>query len=257
MAQPTDTFDLAQYALHHVQNAREWHLPFGIRIPLPEHLSLHTVMLLIASGIMILLFTVFYRKNQRVPRGLTNLLEAFVVFVRDEIAGQVLGKEEGRKFTPLLCTFFFFILVLNLLGMIPVFATATANISVTAALAFVTLCVIVFGAIRKNGIKGFARAFIPSGVPLLILIFLVPMEFLGLFIKSFALMIRLFANMFGGHLVFFSIVGLVGSFGIVALPVIMLSTFVYLLEILVAFLQAYIFTLLSAVFIAQFHYPEH
>lgn len=257
MAQPTGEFDLAQYALHHVQNTHEWHLPFGIIVHLPEWLSLHALMPPIAAIVLIILFCLLYKKDSRIPSGLTNLLEVFVLFVRDQIAILIMGEEEGKRFTPLLCTFFFFILVMNLMGMIPIFTTATANINVTGALALITLSVMSFGAIQKNGLKGFFKAFVPSGVPTVILILLVPLEILGMFIKSFALMIRLFANMFGGHIVLFSILGLVGALGMVAIPSIVLAIFISLLEILVAFLQAYIFTLLSAIFIVQIHHPEH
>jgi len=257
MAQPTKEFDLAQYALNHVQNTHEWYLPFGITISLPQWLSLHALMPLIASIVVIFLFCVFYKKDARVPSGLTNLLETFVLFVRNEIAIQVMGEEEGKRFTPLFCTFFFFILVMNLLGSIPIFSTATANINVTAALALITLCVMTFGAIQRNGLQGFFQALAPSGVPSVFLIVLVPLEFVGLFIKSAALMIRLFANMFGGHIVLFSVLGLVGALGLVAVPSVLLGIFISMLEIFVAFLQAYIFTLLSAIFIVQVHQPAH
>ena len=159
--------------------------------------------------------------------------------------------------TPLFCTFFFFILGMNLMGMIPLFATATANVNVTFGLAFVTLCFMVFGAIYKNGFVGFLKAFIPSGVPAPILILLFPIEFLGLFIKAFALTIRLFANMLAGHIVILSLLGLVILMGLGALPAVALAVFIDLLEVLVVFLQAYIFTLLSAMFIGQMYHPEH
>jgi F-type H+-transporting ATPase subunit a len=159
--------------------------------------------------------------------------------------------------TPLFCTFFFFILGMNLIGLVPLFAAATANINVTGALAAITLAIMIIGAIYRNGFFGFLRSFIPHGVPVPVLILLVPIEILGVFIKAFALMIRLFANMLAGHIVILSIVGLVGLLGFWALPSIFLAIFVSLLEVFIAFLQAYIFTLLSAIFIGQLHYPEH
>jgi len=128
----TETFDLDAYIKHHMANGHEWNIPFLGPIALAEPLSLHGLMLLIAAGIVFLLFGVFYNKEKRVPSGLTNLLEVFVIFIRDEIAVNALGKEDGRKLTPLLCTFFFFILVLNLMGLFPLFTTATANVNVTA-----------------------------------------------------------------------------------------------------------------------------
>lgn len=251
-------FNLNEYIMHHLMDSHQWHLPFLPPITLPSFLSLHALMLIICSGLLIILFCGLYQKNQRVPTGLTNLLETFVVFVRDDIAIECMGREDGRKMTPLLCTFFFFILGLNLMGMVPLFATATANVNVTAGLALVSFCVITFGAIYKNGLGGFWKALVPSGVPFFILPILVPIEILGLFIKAFALTIRLFANMLAGHIVILSILGMVVTVGyIMALPSVILALAISLLELFVAFLQAYIFTLLSAIFIGLVHQPEH
>ena len=188
---------------------------------------------------------------------MTNLLEVIVVFVRDNISVPYLGEKDGMKLTPLFCTFFFLILVTNIMGLVPLFATATANINVTAALAILTFMMMVGGAIYKNGLWGFIKALVPSGIPGPILILVFPLEFLGLFIKPFTLMIRLFANMLAGHIVIISLLGIIVTFGFVALPAIFLALGIYILEILVAFLQAYIFTLLSAMFIGQLHHPEH
>jgi len=251
------SFDLNSYINHHIMDSHEWRLPFIDPIQLPAFLSLHGVMVIIASLIVFLLFGVLYNKKQRIPTGITNLLEVFVIFIRDEIAVNALGKEDGRKMTPLFCTFFFFILILNLMGLIPIFVTATANVNVTAGLALITLSFMIFGAIYKNGIIGFFKALTPSGVPIPVLFLLMPIEILGLFIKAFALTIRLFANMLAGHIVIFSLIGLVVLMGAVALPAVVLAVFINLLEILVAFLQAYIFTLLSAMFIGQTYHPEH
>ena len=251
------SFDLSQYINHHILDSYEWNLPFINPIQLPQFLSLHGVMLIIASAIVFLLFVVLYDKKKRVPSGITNLLEVFVIFIRDEIAINALGEEDGRKMAPLFCTFFFFILVLNLMGLIPVFVTATANVNVTAGLALITLSFMIFGAIYKNGFIGFFKAFTPPGVPAPVLVLLMPIEIMGLFIKAFALTIRLFVNMLAGHIVIFSLIGLVVLMGAVALPAVILAVFINLLEILVAFLQAYIFTLLSAMFIGQTYHPEH
>ena len=251
------TFQLDQYILHHVMDSHEWHLPFLPPIELPHFLSLHGLMVILCALFLLILFCGFYRKKDRVPTGITNLLEAFVQFIRDEIAVPSLGEHEGERLTPLLCTFFFFILVLNLMGQIPIFSVATANISVTAPLALVTFYLMTVGAIRKNGIGGFIKAFVPSGVPALVLILIIPLEILGVFIKTFALMVRLFANMLAGHMVILSLLGLIVLFGVWALPAIVLAVGISLLEILVVFLQAYIFVLLSAVFIGQMYHPEH
>lgn len=243
--------------MHHVRNSHEWLLPFWGPIPLPGFLSLHALMLVICAVFLIVLFCVFYRHQDRVPTGLTNLLEAFVQFVRDGIAIPSLGEHEGDRLTPLLCTFFFFILGLNLLGQIPLFASATANISVTCALALVTFYFMTVDTVRKNGLGGFFKAFMPAGVPVIIMPFIFLMEFIGIFIKTFALMIRLFANMLAGHMLILSLLGMVVMFGWWGSPAIVLAVGISLLELLIVFLQAYIFVLLSAVFIGQMYHPQH
>lgn len=251
------SFNLEKYILHHVQDSHEWHLPFLPALSLPSPLSLHGLMMMIGALILLIVFCFLYDKRQRVPRRFTNLLEFLVVFIRDEIAIKNLGMEDGRRMTPFLCTMFFFILTLNLMGLIPVFSSATANPNVTGALAFFTLCFMTFGTLYKNGWKGFQKALVPSGVPKGILVVLVPIELLGLFIKTGALMIRLFANMLAGHMVILAMLGLVLLLGLVALPSVLLAVCVGLLEIFIAFLQAYIFTLLTAVFIGQMYHPQH
>ncbi|MBF0489045.1 MAG: F0F1 ATP synthase subunit A [Candidatus Omnitrophica bacterium] len=257
MNESPHSFQLDQYILRHVMDSHEWHLPFLPPVQLPTFLSLHSLMVILCAVILLVLFCVFYRKNDRVPTGITNLLEVFVQFVRDEIAIPSLGEEDGQKLTPLFCTFFFFILGLNLMGQIPIFSTATANIGVTAPLALITFFLMTFGAIQKNGFGGFLKAFMPAGVPKLIMPFIFFLELLGVFIKTFALMVRLFANMLAGHMVVLALLGLVVLFGAWALPAIVLAVGISLLEILVVFLQAYIFVLLSAVFIGQMYHPEH
>ena len=247
---------LTEYVLGHVANSYEWHLPFGVHINLPPWLSLHALMLVIVSTALVALFSMLYRRD-RVPSGLTNLLETLIVFVRDDICIPNLGKEDGRRLAPLILTFFFFILGLNLIGLIPIFATATGNVNVTGALALITLSMMIFGAILKNGIGGFIGTFIPHGVPLPVLVILTPIEFIGIFIKAFALMIRLFANLLAGHIALFCIIGLLYVVGIAALPALGMAVGIYCLEIFVAFLQAYVFSLLSAMFIGMMLHPEH
>jgi F-type H+-transporting ATPase subunit a len=245
-----------QYVMHHLRDARVFPL-FGLHIPLPAGLTVHGVMTLLTALLLLLLFGVLYRKRDPVPRGLTNLLELFVLFIRDQIAVPFLGAEDGRRMTPLLCSLFFFILGMNLLGLVPCFAAATANASVTGALAAGVLAYMVLGGIMRHGLIGFFKGFIPSGVPWPVLILLVPIEIVGLLIKSFALCIRLFANMFAGHAVVFFLLGMVIILGVAGLPFAVLAVAVFVVEIGVAFLQAYIFTLLSAVFVGQRLHPEH
>src|SRR3989338_1497093 len=253
----SNSFNLEKYILHHMQDSRQWHLPFLPPVQLPYFLSLHGVMLVLAAVLLVVVFCLLYNKKQRVPHGFTNLLELFVIFIRDDIAVKNLGTEDGRRMTPFLCTMFFFILTLNLMGLIPIFSTATANPNVACALAFFTLCFMIFGTLYKGGLQGFKNALVPAGVPKGILVILVPIEFLGLFIKTGALMIRLFANMLAGHMVILAMLGLVLVLGFVALPSVILAVCIGVLEIFIAFLQAYIFTMLTAVFIGQMYHPHH
>jgi F-type H+-transporting ATPase subunit a len=159
--------------------------------------------------------------------------------------------------TPLFCSFFFYILIMNLVGLVPCFYAATANINVTGGLASVTLFFMIGGAVYRNGPVAFLKGFVPPGVPWFILLLLVPIEFVGLFIRAMALAIRLFANELAGHLVLFSLLGLLVMYGVWALPAAFMAVIIFIEEILVAFLQAYIFTLLSAVFIGQRYHPAH
>ncbi|MCE9616676.1 MAG: F0F1 ATP synthase subunit A [Lentisphaerae bacterium] len=256
-AQDVQTAVQAYIQHHTMSNPHAWSLPF-FSIPLPAPLSLHAMMLLLCSFFLVFIFGVLYRKDGRAPRGLTNCLEIFILFVRDQIALPNMGPEDGRRFTPFLCTLFFFILGLNVMGLIPVFGTATANVNVTAALALVTLTFMIGGGIYHNGVGGFVKSFLPHGVPWPILIILFPIEVIGMFVKPFALTIRLFANMLAGHVVIFSLIGLAVSFGLkAAVPAVAMACGIYFLEILVAFLQAFIFTLLTAMFIGSFMHPAH
>lgn len=190
------------------------------------------------------------------PKGrLQNLLEMLVMFVRDEIAKPNLG-DKADKYLPYLLTAFFFILTCNLLGLVPFGATATSNIMVTTVLATITFVLTQLGGSKDHWL----HVFNPPGVPGFVKPILIPVELLGLFTKPIALAIRLFANMTAGHLIILSLIGLIftfgGLFGSVAgymvSPIsIAFSLFIYCLELLVSFIQAYVFTMLSALFIGM------
>ena len=167
--------------------------------------------------------------------------------------------ESGKPFLPFLLTVFFFILFCNLLGLVPYTATATGNISVTAALALCTFVVIQITGIANNGLFGYFRSLIPPGIPVALLPIMIPIEIMGLFAKPFALCIRLFANMIAGHvaiLVFLGLIIMLKSYAIAPVSVAMAAA-IYLLEIFIACIQAFIFTLLSALFINMAAHPEH
>jgi len=202
-----------------------------------------------------------YRKNNGVPRGLQSFLEPLILFVKDDIIKQNIGKKY-TKYLPFLMSVFFFILINNLLGLIPGSANVTGNIAVTFVLSFVSFVVT-----SISGNKNYwGHIFRPPGVPIVLLPIMVPIEFLGIFTKPFALMIRLFANISAGHIIILSLISLIfiaqdslgngGAWGVAPVSVLFVL-FISLIEILVAFLQAYIFTLLSAVFIGMAVVEEH
>ncbi len=197
-----------------------------------------------------------YKKNGTMvaPTGFQNALEPVLTFVRDEVAKPNLGKKYMR-YMPLLLTVFFFIWINNLLGLLPGGANFTGNIAVTACLAIVSFLVMIF-----SGNKHFwGHLFNPPGVPLGVKFLLVPIEIISLFIKPIALMIRLFANILAGHIVILSVISMIFIFAGLSkvagwgfVPVSMAFTiFMFFLELLVAAIQAFIFTNLTAVFIGQ------
>ncbi len=205
---------------------------------------------------MILLLVVFitmaksYGKNSLKPRGIAAFLEPIVLFIRDEVAIPNIGENKYEKYLPYLLTVFFFIWFNNLLGLLPSFpggANVTGNIAITFVLAMCTMVIVNF-----NGNKNYWKhIFRPPGVPLLLLPVMIPVEIIGIFTKPFALMIRLFANITAGHIIVLSLIGMIFIFKseVVAFGAIPMTLFVLCLELLVAVLQAYIFTVLSALFI--------
>jgi F-type H+-transporting ATPase subunit a len=233
---------------------------FGLR-------SKHMVFFVLAALLVILGARLAVRSYGAggVPHGVGAAVEGLVLFVRNGIAEPNIGHADGRRFTPLLCSFFFFILVAALLGLMPFAATSTGNLAVTMALALVSFAAQQYAGISKYGVAGHFKNLIPPGLPVWLLPIMIPVEILSMFTKPFALMIRLFANMLAGHMVITTLlllIALMGQIswlgGVAMAPVsILLALFVMFLEILVAFIQAYIFTLLSAVFIGMYAHPAH
>lgn len=213
----------------------------------------HVMMMWFASALLLVVVLAAVRKKSLVPRGLYNFIEVLVAFVRNEIAVKNIGEKDADRFVPYLVTAFFFILFLNLFGLIPFSATATANLSVTVALALFTFFITQYAAIRAMGVGGYL-AHLTGGVPKSLAplwIIMIPVEFLGLFTKPFALTVRLFANMVAGHFVILALLGLIFALGTpwVAFGSVPMALGIFLLELFVAFVQAYIFTMLSSLFI--------
>jgi F-type H+-transporting ATPase subunit a len=249
--------------LHHVYDSRELEFPPFGHIELPEFppfevagisidlsITKHVVFLWVSALLLIIFAVAASRKIRanRIPKGFGNLFEVFVIFVRDEIAIANMGPA-GVRYLPYLLTTFFFILIMNLAGLVPYGSTATGNISVTGGLALIAFFVIQASAIRAQGLKHWV-AHLTGGVHWAIWPIMIPIEVLGLFTKPFALMIRLFANMVGGHIVIISLLGLIfifRSYVLAPIPVLFVVG-ISMLEIFVAFLQAYIFTMLTGLF---------
>jgi len=214
----------------------------------------------LAAFLVLLTFYVIAKRYKRslVPKRLANFFEVIIIFVRDEIAEPTLGKTY-KTFLPFLLTMFFFILFGNFLGLIPYSATFTSNIAVTATLAIISFLMIQLGGIKQNGFFGYFKGLVPHGIPVLLLPLMIMVEVLGLFTKPFALAIRLFANMIAGHTVILALIGLIFFMGTIFIaPVsVAFAIFIYLLEILVALIQAYIFTMLTALFIGMAVHQEH
>lgn len=229
--------------------------------PLNFSITKNVFSLLLISVLLVVLFTSMarsYKKNPKAPKGMAGLLEPLVLYIRDEIAIPNIGEKYYMRYMPYLLTVFFLIWIANLFGLIPFFpfaATVTNNILFTAVLAVFTLLITLFSS-NKNYWK---HIFATPGVPPLLLPIMIPIEIIGIFTKPFALMVRLFANMSAGHIIILSLLSLIFIFKTVWVsPVsILFSLFISTLELLVAVLQAYVFTLLSALFIGNAVEEEH
>ncbi|MFH1862840.1 MAG: F0F1 ATP synthase subunit A [bacterium] len=234
----------------------DFHLPVlsigGFRLPITKH----TIMQITVAILLLVLFLPMRKIGAGVPHGLRNFFEVVIVFLRDEVIYPSMGEEDGRRYLPYFLTIFFFILFSNLLGMIPYGSSSTGSISVTGSLAAISLVVMFGSGIFRHGPLGYLGSFVPHGVPAFVIPILFPIEIVGVLVKHFALCIRLFANMLAGHAVITVFLGLISSYFIA--PVAILGAVaISLLELFVAFLQAYIFTILSALFIGTALHPEH
>jgi F-type H+-transporting ATPase subunit a len=248
----------------------------GLVQPLEGKFTKYMVLELVAAGLMLVLFIwlAMLLSRSSAPRGrVTNLLETFLLFLRDGVARPAIGGHDADRFLPFLWTLFFFILFCNLLGMIPGLGSPTGAFATTVALALMTFGTVVLAGVKKLGPAGFLKAQVPHmDLPAALAILLKPMifviEILGLLIRHFVLAVRLLANIFAGHLVLAVLIAFVGVISVamgsqfhamsvtVSLASIVGATLISLLELFVAFLQAYIFTFLSALFIGMAVHPH-
>lgn len=229
----------------------------------------HVVMMLISATLAFLLLFLAGRAQRRYqaagkpPKGVPNAVEAIVLYMRNEVVLPNVGAH-GEKYVPFVLTLFFFILFANVLGLVPYGATATSNISVTATLAIITFFMIEWAGIRALG-KGYLGTIVywphdmPIALKLPMTFIMTPVEIIGKLTKPFALAIRLFANMTAGHVMVLALIGMIFTFGswwVVGGPFLM-AVGIMLLELFVAFLQAFIFAMLASVFIGQIREGAH
>lgn len=221
-------------------------------------MGIDTFMILLGAGLLLALAFHCRGKRWDVRTKALSAAEAYVKFIRDTMVYPGFGgAEEGRRFVPFFASLFLFIFTLNFLGLVPGLSAVTSNLSVTVALALVfAIGSLVFSLVLK-GPKHTIMAFIPPGLPLALRPFLFLMEAISHVARAFALSVRLFANMLAGHIVIFWILGLVVMLGLAAFPAVLLASGLYAFEIFICFLQAFLFTLLSSMFMGQIIHPKH
>jgi F-type H+-transporting ATPase subunit a len=298
-AQAHERFDAGGTIIEHVSNNYEHpliELPrvFGVDFSVTKHVF----MLWFVAALVFLIVTLTVRRylqqDRLIPSGFMNALEAVVEFVRDDITQPNVGRQWVMTWTPLILTFFFFILLANGIGLIPVFdtlavldrfvlhtsadsflnrlihggTTATGNFNVTAGLATVTFISIIVAGSKAHGFVKHWKNMVPHGLHPLIYIILIPIEVIGMFVRPFALTMRLAANMTGGHIAILAILSFVFLFaemfgraiagiGIGMIVSVPLAVGITALEIIIVLVQAYVFTLLSAVFIGMAIHIHH
>ncbi len=293
-------FNAGETIINHVSNSSHdhplIHLPTIAGIDLS--VTKHVLMLWIVAALLLFLVTTTVRRylksGRPVPSGFMNALEAVVLFVRDDIVRPNVGNKWVNTWTPLLLTFLFFIFTANAIGLIPIFdvialvdhyalhtapdsflkqvvhggTTATANFNVTAALASITFASIIIAGSKAHGVVKHWMNLVPHGLAWPIYILLIPIEIMGMFVKPFALTMRLAANMTGGHIAILAILSFVFLFaekfgqalpgiGVGLVMSVPLAVGISALEIIVVMVQAYVFTLLTAVFIGMAIHVHH
>ncbi len=271
--------DIGGTIMRHTADSHVVELPFGLgewELPTGWHLfgldmspTKHVVFMLVAGLLVFLTVRIAGRQVERrhragrAPGGFGAAIEAVVLFVRDDVALANIG-HGGEKFVPYILTLFFFILYCNLFGLLPWGSTPTGNLAVTGALALTAFCTIEISGFLTLGPKGYLKTivFVPPGMggigAVLMALIMTPIEIIGKLVKPFALCLRLFANMTAGHFAILALLGLIFVFAsyFVAIGSVLFVVFMMCLELLIAFLQAYIFALLTSVFIGLLQH-EH
>jgi len=226
---------------------------FGIDISI----SNGVITVFAAAFLVILFYSILSRRAKIIPDSLQGAVEYIIQFIREEMLAP-LGRE-GESWIPFVVALFSFILTCNLLGLIPGLLPPTSNINVTATLAVMVFVITQAAGFRKHGFIGYIRTLFPVGIPLVVAIFLFPIEIIGQLARPFSLAIRLFANMFAGHAIILTLLGLIyvfKSYLVIPFPV-MGTTAILAFEIFVSFIQAFIFAFLSASYIVGALKTEH
>lgn len=294
--QATHGFDPSEVIIGHLANSDLehpiLHLPtiMGIDMSVTKHVLMLWLVAAVLFLAVVLTVRRYMRQDRPIPKGLMNLLEYVVLWVRDDIVEGSVGKKWVGTWTPLVLTFFLFILFANAIGLIPVFevlalanhvlhiefieelvhggTTVTSNFNVTAALATVTFFSIIVAGTIAHGFVGHWKNLVPHGLPWWVYIILIPIEIMGMLVKPFALTMRLAANMTGGHIAILAVLSMVFIFtelfqtslagvGVGLVAAVPLATAISALEIIVVLVQAYVFTLLTAVFIGMAIHAHH
>jgi F-type H+-transporting ATPase subunit a len=299
VSEAAEKFNAGEVIIEHVSNSSIdhplIHLPTVLGIDFS--VTKHVFMLWVVAALVFLVVTTtvrrYLRQDRLVPSGFMNALESIVEFVRDGIVEPNVGRKWVNSWTPLLLTLGVFILASNAIGLIPIFdvlsllnhtvlhlpeesfmarvlhggTTATGNFNVTAALATITFFAIIVAGARAHGFVQHWKNLVPHGLPLPVTIMLIPIEIMGMFVRPFALTMRLAANMTGGHIAILAILSFVFIFtelsgqalvGVaIGVPSVVLAVLLSALEIIVVAVQAYVFTLLSAVFIGMAIHAHH
>jgi F-type H+-transporting ATPase subunit a len=283
----SEQLNIGEMVLHHTADAWTIDLEPITTIHLPRFADIHVggmtlnlsptkhvVFMIVAAALVALTMWIAarlidrHRRDGTAPKGFANAIEAMVLYVRNDIAIANIG-HDGAKFAPFILTIFFFVLYANLLGLLPWGSSATGNLAVTAALAIMVFLTVEIGGMIKLGPKGYLHTIFPQvpglggagGVAMSVA--MAPIEILGKLVKPFALAVRLFGNMTAGHFVILSLFGIIFLFGQlyiwnygIGIITAALVTGIMMLELIVALLQAYVFALLSSVFIGLMQH-EH
>ncbi|HQR06067.1 MAG TPA: F0F1 ATP synthase subunit A [Gemmatales bacterium] len=259
---------------HHVMDGYEFNLLEHFGFHLPPWISKYMVLQLIAAGLILLIYLPIGKsaRNGGAPKGfMWNTFEVLLTFVRDKIAKPTIGEHDADHYVPFLWTMFLFILFCNLLGIIPGLGSPTGSLSLTLVLALFAFICIHGSAIKKLGFAGYAKSFVPHlghlpfGLTIPVTVLVCFIEVLSAFIKGIVLAIRLFGNMFAGHLALAIILGFIAMSkyagwylsGPITVGSVLIVVAVTLLELFVAFLQAYVFTFLTSLFLGLALHPHH